>query len=384
LTNGKRVATVATLLDWYTTDSFDRRTLRPTETCSLARLREALGTRWVHSLTAMDFVAYARARRAGEHVAASGRRLAPCAPSTLNIELSFFNLMLVFARGKGWECPPEPIMAQARACLREDETIGRSQRRQRAPDALELTRLREAVANMGDSGVPIWDLIAFAISSARPLGETLRLRWADIDPLRGFARLRYDNDMVRRSHPLATLPPAALALILRQPRRANEPRIFPFAPTTISYLFRRACREAGLHDLRYPDLRRAAIMGMLKRGCSMEELVAITAYNKTDDLRRYLRSLDNDAAAAMAARRIRVVRSQIAPQDSYTPPPSMYPIQVAPDAHRWLPSVVDPPTARSPSAPSRSTPRQADGSTAARQPESSPGYESTKQPETTE
>lgn|GEM_PF-2687765 len=284
-------ASLFELLDWYAMHPERSMRIRPTERCTLRRLREALGRRRLSSLTDDDFVDYARARRRGHHTDDAGQLRGPCAASTLNIEISFFNRMFAFARRHGWPAPDAGCIEMARARLRDDATIARAARRERMPTDVELAKLRRAMARDAHLLLPIEDVVEFILCSARTLGETLRLRWADIDLGRGVVYLRTSDHVMGTWARRARLTLEAQELLGQQPRGEPDARIFPFTAAAMTTAFRRACVQAGVDDLQFRDLRRLAIARLLHAGRPVREVAAVAAYSKLHDLRRYMHTL---------------------------------------------------------------------------------------------
>jgi integrase len=284
-------ASLLELLDWYAMHPERSTRIRPTERCTLRRLREALGRRRLSSLTDDDFVGYAQARRRGHHADDAGQLRGPCAPSTLNIEISFFSRIFAFARRHGWPAPDAACIEIARARLRGDATIARAPRRERMPTDDELARLRRVLARDAHLLLPLEDVVEFIVCSARTLGETLRLRWADVDLGRGVVYLRSSDHVLGPWARRARLTLDAQELLGQQPRGEADTRVFPFAAASMTTAFRRACLQAGIDDLQFRDLRRLAIARLLQSGRPVREVAAVAAYSKLHDLRRYMDTL---------------------------------------------------------------------------------------------
>lgn len=68
-------------------------------------------------------------------------------------------------------------------------------------------------------------------------------------------------------------------------RRAG--RIFPYNSRSVGTAFRRQCRELGIKDFHFHDLRHEATSRLFEAGFSIEQVALVTGHKDWKMLRRY-------------------------------------------------------------------------------------------------
>ncbi len=128
-------------------------------------------------------------------------------------------------------------------------------------------------------------LVRLAIETGMRLGELLALEWKHVDLDRRTAHLPHTKNGSARTVPLS---PAALALLRSWPRSITG-RVFPqwSRPDSVENVWRRAVARAGLHDLRFHDLRHEATSRLFERGLNPMQVAAITGHKTLQMLKRY-------------------------------------------------------------------------------------------------
>lgn len=124
--------------------------------------------------------------------------------------------------------------------------------------------------------------VLLALETAMRRGELLALQWEDIDLRQRVAHLSDTKNGTSRDVPLST---AAVAILKKLPRQISG-RVFPITPTVITEGFERACRRAGIEDLRFHDLRHEATSRLAER-LAMHELMKVTGHKDPRMLARY-------------------------------------------------------------------------------------------------
>ena len=117
---------------------------------------------------------------------------------------------------------------------------------------------------------PYWcDAIDFAIESALRLNEQLTLTWKQISFEKKVMTIlaKHTKTGTQRVVPLT---PRALE-ILRNIPRAIDGRVFPMSINNFNRGWRAICRNAGIKDLHWHDLRRESISRLLESGLSISE-----------------------------------------------------------------------------------------------------------------
>lgn len=176
--------------------------------------------------------------------------------------------------------------------------------RTRRPTEDELARIEAWAADRPKwSFVPLFDMVLFAICTALRQGEISGpggVLWEDLDIERRriFVRGRKspeNPDGVDMWVPLLKGPVIyqgqvidPLEILLRQ-RGANRRtgRIFPYGQNAIYMKFSRACRECGIEDLHFHDLRHDAISRLFDRNYTIPQVAAVSGHKSWKNLARY-------------------------------------------------------------------------------------------------
>ena len=209
------------------------------------------------------------------------RRLTVSA-ATINQDVTYLSGVLKYASAAWAEC--DKISAKAitksRTFLLQNGYVGKSTPRTRTPTDEEIERLLayfeqppKKLTACNICRMP--DIIAFALVSARRIGEICRITHADVDwehkdEHGNAAPIYWVRDM---KHPTKkkgndkafTLWPELAEIIRRQPRKEGDDRIFPFNDKSVGAKYTRAKNALGIEGLRFHDNRREAITAWLKR-----------------------------------------------------------------------------------------------------------------------
>ncbi|WP_342316896.1 site-specific integrase [Lysobacter sp. FW306-1B-D06B] len=282
-------ATVAELVDWYSTYVGQLKRISLTQRGNLSRVKEGLGDKVASKLTAADVIEHTRKRRQGEHINKDGHRVPACGGATMNVELGYLSEMLKVAKSMGKLTLPHDPVAEARPSLRLVKLVAKSVKRNRRPTPEELSRLKAHFeANAWRMKLPMADIVDFAIGTAKREGEITRLLWEDLDAptrtavLRDAKHPRAKEGNHKRFPLLADMWP----LVDRQPTKDRQ-RIFPFKPDSIGTAFRRACIALGIQDLHFHDLRHEATSRLFEQGYSIEQVATVTLHESWQELKRY-------------------------------------------------------------------------------------------------
>ncbi|ELV8729075.1 site-specific integrase [Vibrio cholerae] len=171
--------------------------------------------------------------------------------------------------------------------------IGRSQRRERRPTKEELDLMEKGLARRQShrcAHIPLVDIFHLSILTCMRLGEITRVSWDDINFTTSTLTIRDRKDPRNRRGNNCTIPlfPEAMAIIERQPRNKNC--IFPYKKESIGAAWQRVCKEEGIEDLRYHDLRAEGACQLFERGLSIVEVSKVTGHKDINILNNvYLR-----------------------------------------------------------------------------------------------
>lgn len=206
-----------------------------------------------------------------------------CAPSTRAQYFIFLGLVLRTA-DTFWDVRPNwEDWKRGRAALLDYGLIGRSGERNRRVTDEDVAKILD---NMR-SGLPMDDLIAFAIASAMRLSEVTRARWEDVDHQKKtlLIRDRKHPSKKRGNHQVIPLLGDAYPIVKRQ--IVQDGLIFPFDGNSISAAFHRATVRAGIPDMRWHDLRHEAISRLFEKGFRIEQVALVSGHSSWQMLKRY-------------------------------------------------------------------------------------------------
>lgn len=231
----------------------------------------------VYGLSAARLIQHVRSRRARG-----------AGPETAKIDLIYIGVVLEAAHAVG-SYPVHPqVAAEARTAFRRLRLIGESHRRSVRPNEAQLTALTDHFLRYRTQIViPMADILWFAIYSARRQSEIVRLRWTDNDPYThtGLVRDLKHPTQTLGNHRRFRYTPEAWRIALCQPRTSEF--IFPYDTTRIKEAFHRACRELGIENLHFHDLRHEATSRLFERGYEVHEVQQFTLHSSWQQLVRY-------------------------------------------------------------------------------------------------
>lgn len=171
--------------------------------------------------------------------------------------------------------------------------IGRSQRRERRPTTEELYIMEEGLKRRQShraAHIPLVDIFHLSIHTCMRLGEITRLEWGDLDLDSSTLTIRNRKDPRNKKGNDCAIPlfNEVKEILMRQPK--VESRIFPFKKESIGAAWQRVCREEGIEDLRYHDLRAEGACQLFERGLNIVEVSKITGHKDINVLNNvYLR-----------------------------------------------------------------------------------------------
>jgi integrase len=257
----------------------------------LKRLVEGLGERDVMTLTPHDLVGYCQMRKdegAG--------------PYTCNMEVSKLGTALRFA-GVALKVSIPDVVTSARPLLKHLALIGGGGKRERRPTEDELVKVVEWLAN--EKGEMFADIVRFAVATAMRRGEIGRLMWTDVDETKRLIKVRDRKDPRKKAGNDQWVPllGEAWKVLQRQAQIDGEDRIFPIGESTVSKYFTEACRELGIPDLHFHDLRHEGTSRLFEEGFEIQQVALVTGHKDWRHLRRYTNLRPEDLHAAASQRR---------------------------------------------------------------------------------
>ena len=139
---------------------------------------------------------------------------------------------------------------------------------------------------------PIDDIIWFQIHSAFRIGETCRLRWADLDETKKTVVIRQRKHPRKKYDEISPLLGAAWDIVQRQPRTGEF--IFPYKGQSLKAVWDRSMERLGYSDIRIHDLRHEAISRLIERGYSIAEVQLCSGHKDLKSFQRYLKLRPED------------------------------------------------------------------------------------------
>ena len=151
----------------------------------------------------------------------------------------------------------------------------------------ELVRLLDALNKTCEIKI----VVLLAIETAMRRAEILFLLWSNIYLEDRYLILPDTKNGEVRAVPLSTNAISILRSLVR-----NTDKVFSIRPDTITRGFKRACKRAGLEDLRFHDLRHEATSHFFELGLNTMEVSAITGHKTLSMLKRYTHLKAKDLA----------------------------------------------------------------------------------------
>jgi integrase len=237
-------------------------------------------------LTSSDIIKYLRKRHEED-----GAK-----PATAMQDLAYIRVLAKYARVV-WSIPVDLQEIEDAAGMSTKLGIAdRSVKRERRPTLEELDKVmsyqhreKNGKGRMTPLKTPINDIVLFAIFSCRRLSEITRIEWSNVDFDKGTVFIRDIKDPRKKigNHMTLFLPKRALNLIERQPRVDGEPRVFPYAESTIGTAFQRAYKWAGVEDLTFHDMRHEGVSHLFELHNLIPQVAMVSGHKSWANLQRY-------------------------------------------------------------------------------------------------
>lgn len=222
-------------------------------------LRSDLAKRSLASLKGSDFAAY------------RDKRLAEVASNTVRLELAIVSHLFAIAQQE-WGIPvANPIQA-----IRKPKG---SKPRTRRLEGDEEQRLMAAVGHKD-----LRTLITLALETGMRQGELVSLTWDEIDLAQSVIKKQDSKNGEPRTIPLTSKARAVLP-------QNGAGRLFKCFPRSV---WKKALKEAGIHDFHFHDLRHEAVSRLFERGMNPIEVSSVSGHKSMQMLKRYthLRAAD--------------------------------------------------------------------------------------------
>lgn len=257
-----------------------------------AEARRAMGKTKLQVLAAIERTPLAKMRCsqiASHHLVEFAQGL-KVQPQTVGNYMSHLGAVFAIAR-PAWGYPlSKQAMDDATAVARRLGVVARSNKRERRPTLAELEALLghfEAIRARRANSNPMVDVVLFALFSTRRLEEITLLRWADLNEPGSkilVRNMKHPGDKMGNDQ-WVDLPPEALAVVQRQPRRGE--RIFEVSTDAVGAAFTRACKVVGVEDLHFHDLRHEGVSRLFELGWTIPRVAQVSGHRSWSSLKRY-------------------------------------------------------------------------------------------------
>jgi len=134
--------------------------------------------------------------------------------------------------------------------------------------------------------------VMLALETAMRRSEIIKIDWRHVDLKRRVLHIPETKTDTPRTIPLSTRS----IRILQYVRCQGVDKPFDMAPKSLSQAFVRACKRAGVEDLRFHDLRHEAVSRLFERGLNPMEVAAISGHKTLQMLKRYTHLRAEDLA----------------------------------------------------------------------------------------
>lgn len=276
---------LADLIDLHFADLAElHRSVGRSKEAALLRLRETIGSTRIAHISRDLLVQFAK-RRAKEGAG----------PVTIGIDLSFIGTVMEHgAAVHGIQVPIEQLRL-ARIALHRLGLISKSAERDRRPSPEELDQIIQTAESNPRQIIPLARLVKFAVATAMRQDEICRVLWSDFNPAQNTLCIRQRKHPRQKSLNDQVIPMVsdtgfdAAALILEQGQRTPNRQgfIFPYDGRSVGTAFRRVCRDLGIADLHFHDLRHEAISRLFEADWDIPQVAAVSGHKDWKMLQRY-------------------------------------------------------------------------------------------------
>ncbi len=254
------------------------------KSATLEMLQRELGT---HKIGTLD---RERLIRFGKDRAKAG-----AGPVTVGQDIGVIKLVILHAAAvHGVEVTIEPVQL-ARVALKRLGLVGKGRERDRRPTEAELASLFAHFDSNPRQLIPMSRIIKFAIATALRQEEICRVTWSDLNARTKMLTIRDRKDPREKKGNDQRIPllavsgydPIALIDEQRSIRGNEDDRIFPYMHKSAGTAFTRACKDLGIEDLHFHDLRHEGTSRLFEAGFAIQQVALVTGHKDWKMLRRY-------------------------------------------------------------------------------------------------
>ncbi len=140
-------------------------------------------------------------------------------------------------------------------------------------------------------------MIRFALETTLRRGALAAMLWKNVDIQTRVLFVPVPNSKSGESYRVP-LSSQAIGVLNAQPRRMDG-KVWGIRADSITQAFDRACKRAGIEDLRFHDLRHEATSRLFEKGFNPMEVSTITGHKTLQMLKRYTHLRAEDLAKRM-------------------------------------------------------------------------------------
>ena len=211
------------------------------------------------------------------------------------MDIGFIGTVLQHAAAVyGINVPSEEIRL-ARVALNLLGLIAKSNERDRRPTQNELDMIITTAENNPRQIIPLSLIVKVAVATAMRQDEICRILIEDFNPTSSTQLIRERKHPREKASNNQVIPLVAdtgydaCALISEQinKTRRNGGYIFPYDGRSVGSAFRRVCRDLGIEDLHFHDLRHEAISRLFEADWDIPQVAAASGHKDWKMLQRY-------------------------------------------------------------------------------------------------
>ncbi|MFN7947025.1 MAG: site-specific integrase [Blastocatellia bacterium] len=211
--------------------------------------------------------------------------------ASVNRELEILRACLNFAKREGW-ISRTAFESGASLVSKADEV-----RRERILTPEEEARLLEACTGRREH---LRLLLIAALDTAMRHRELIQMKWSDIDLENKRIVIRATTTKTMRGRTVGLTERLANGLsdlFKAESRPEPDARVFGISDN-VKRSFGGACRDAGVDDLKFHDLRHTAITRWIAQGMPPMEVMKLSGHTQWDTFARYVNTDDQTARRA--------------------------------------------------------------------------------------
>jgi integrase len=231
---------------------------------------------------------------------------------TIAADLSFLSTVLKWGRHARRLDIPAHLALEARESLKYRGLATRSRERTEEPTDDELASLYAHWAARPRQRIDMPLLCRFALATGMRQDEICRLQVEDVDRKARTVVIRDRKDPRNKAGNDQVVPllPDAWSIIAPLIRDRDAGDIFGVRAASVSTAFTRACRELGIKDLHFHDLRHRATAEFFRMGLDIPRVALLTGHKTWAMLRRYTDIKPADVHAAVDHKASRALRQR--------------------------------------------------------------------------